>query len=183
MKDSWKVAGARADRQTVTPDWQPTDQQLIDGVQLHQILPVISSDREMTEIIRLDWFEDPPTIEQVFQVTLRTGAISAWHGHAKTTDHLYVAHGVVRIALYDRRPDSPTQGRVNEFTLSTRRPGLLVVPPKVWHGLQNVGEGDALVINSVDYAYCYENPDHWRVSPETSEIPFDFLDRRYRPQD
>lgn len=174
MKNDWKVSDAKPDRQTVTRDWRPVDLELISGVRLREVRPVIGRDRELTEVFRLDWFDDSPPIEQIFQVTLRPGALSAWHGHAETTDRLYVAEGTVRFVLYDQRPESPTRGRVNEFILSPRRPGLLVVPPQVWHGLQNVGGGTAIVMGGVDHAYCYEKPDHWRAPADSPDIPFEF---------
>ncbi len=74
--------------------------------------------------------------------------------------------------LYDARPDSPTAGRVNEFRLGERRPGLVIVPPGVWHGLRNLLSETSTVLNLVDRAYDYEDPDHWRVPPDSPEIPY-----------
>jgi dTDP-4-dehydrorhamnose 3,5-epimerase len=44
----------------------------------------------------------------------------------------------------------------------------------VWHGVQNVHPGPSSVLNLVDRAYRYEAPDHWRLPPDTAEIPYRF---------
>ena len=79
-----------------------------------------------------------------------------------------------RIVLYDSRPESPTCGTVNEFKLGTERGGLVVIPPKVWHGVQNLHPENSIMINLVDKAYQYEDPDHWRLPQNTRLIPYRF---------
>ena len=135
----------------------------------------IPSDRGVvTEIYRRDWKLDEEEVDQAFQVLILPGGISAWHAHQVTTDRLFVSMGLVRIVLYDPRRDSPTYGMVNEFRLGPVRPGLLVVPPKVWHGVQNMGAEAAVVVNLSDRAYRYEDPDHWRLPPGSPEIAYRF---------
>jgi hypothetical protein len=55
------------------------------------------------------------------------------------------------------------------------RPLLVVAPPGVWHGLKALGATPSLTLNLVDRAYSYETPDHWRLPPDTPEIPFSLL--------
>jgi dTDP-4-dehydrorhamnose 3,5-epimerase len=95
--------------------------------------------------------------------------------HLRTTDRLFVNAGEVKIALFDSRPDSPTHGMVNEFRLGERRPALVIVPAGVWHGLKNLqSEQQGTVLNIVDRAYEYTDPDHWRLPADTPEIPYSF---------
>ena len=171
--NDWLLEGATKDRQTITPRWVPSAQTLIDGVEVHEVLNVPKSNGYLTEIFRAEWLGNP-AIDQVFQVVLEPGALSAWHTHAVTTDRLFVSSGIVRIALYDGREGSPTHGLVNEFRFGTIRPALLVVPPRVWHGVENIGSSHAFVLNIVDRAYDYEDPDHWRVPADSDQIPFRF---------
>jgi dTDP-4-dehydrorhamnose 3,5-epimerase len=63
---------------------------------------------------------------------------------------------------------------LNEFRLGMMRPGLVVVPPKVWHGVQNLADEPSSLVNLVDQAYRYENPDHWRVPPDSPHVPYRF---------
>jgi len=61
---------------------------------------------------------------------------------------------------------------VNELNVGDARPTFLVLPPGVWHGLQNVGSTDALVLNFPTAAYKYDDPDHYRLPFDTTEIPY-----------
>ena len=176
----WKLEGTRRDAQSITAEWEFTTQKLIDGVALKEIKSVPKASGSLTEVFRRDWGLDELPVDQVFQVRLKPGAISAWHAHEVTTDRLFVNHGLIQIVLYDSRPGSPTRGMVNEFKLGGIRPGLVVIPPKVWHGIRNINSGDSLILNLVDQAYNYENPDHWRVPQDSPEVPFSFeeVDRK-----
>jgi dTDP-4-dehydrorhamnose 3,5-epimerase len=174
MADEWRLAGAAKDNQTITARWTPSDLRLIDGVTIREVLNVPKSNGYLTEIFRGEWAEGGGNADQVFQVVLDPGAISAWHAHARTTDRLFVSYGRARIVLYDAREESPTRGVVNELRFGTIRPALIQVPARVWHGVQNVSDGPSIVLNLVDRAYDYEDPDHWRVPPDSPEIPFRF---------
>lgn len=170
----WLIDGAVKDRQTVTASWAPSDQRLIDGVIVREVANVPKQNGYLTEILRRDWGLDTLGIDQIFQTVLNAGAISAWHAHATTTDRLFVSIGLFRIVLYDAREDSPTHGLLNEFRFGTVRPALLVVPPRVWHGVQNIAAASSALLNIVDRAYDYDDPDHWRVPPGDPAIPFEF---------
>ena len=63
---------------------------------------------------------------------------------------------------------------VAEHRLSLQRPTLVVVPPGVFHGVKALGSQPAMLINMVDHAYSYEDPDHWRLPEDTREIPYRF---------
>ena len=52
--------------------------------------------------------------------------------------------------LFDNRESSATRGVINEFRFGTIRPALVVVPPRVWHGVQNIGTSPGIVLNVVD---------------------------------
>jgi dTDP-4-dehydrorhamnose 3,5-epimerase len=166
------LPGATKDEQSVTADWAVL-RETIDGVRLIEVRNVIGESGHTTEILRSDWFPDGEVaLDQVFQVTLDGHAVSAWHVHMQTTDRLFVNVGQVKVVLYDARPGSPTHGLVNDFRLGDRRPGLVIVPAGVWHGIKNLQTSEARVLNLVDRAYEYEDPDHWRLPPDTTEIPY-----------
>ena len=90
------------------------------------------------------------------------------------TDRLHIAQGYAKIVLYDARSSSPTKGKINEFCLGSDRQGLVVVPNGVWHAMQNMSHEPCLVINLVDKAYSYDDPDHWRLPLDTGQIPYAF---------
>lgn len=172
--NDWLLEGTIQDQQSITADWQPANRSLIEGVQIIDVQNVIKNNGYLTEICRGNWLEGNTGIDQVFQVALWPNGLSAWHTHELTTDRLFVTLGTLKIVLYDARSNSPTFGRVNELRVSHIRPQLIVVPPRVYHGVQNIGPETALLLNMVDKAYRYESPDHFRIDPATDLIPYRF---------
>ena len=172
---AWQLPGSVRDRQSVTADWQRVTDGLIDGAALFEMRNVLGPQGHLTEIYRADWKLDEAGVEQVFQSLFEPGGVSAWHAHEHTRDRLFVASGAMRIVLYDARVDSPSFGRVNEFRLGSLRPGVVSVPPKVWHGVENLSSGPALLLNLVDRAYRYEGPDHFRLPADSDQIPYRLL--------
>jgi dTDP-4-dehydrorhamnose 3,5-epimerase len=171
---NWLLPGATKDTQSVTRDWQFTTQKTIEGVSLKEVDHVPKENGYLTELFRKDWNLDDFPVEQVFQVTLSPGKISAWHSHEHATDRIFVNQGQMKLVLYDRRSDSATCGYINEFRIGILRPTLVVIPPKVWHGLQNLSDKMSSVLNLVDKSYTYEDPDHWRLPWDTHQIPYTF---------
>jgi dTDP-4-dehydrorhamnose 3,5-epimerase len=125
-------------------------------------------------LFRRDWFDADAAVGQVFQVLVNPGAVSAWHAHATTTDRLFVIQGTMRVVLYDAREDSPTDGSINDLIVNLYRPTLIVVPPRVWHGVQTLSDEAGIIMNMPDHAYRYEDPDHWRLPADTDRIPYRF---------
>ena len=79
-----------------------------------------------------------------------------------------------RVVLYDAREGSPTHAVVAGHCLGPQRPTLLIVPPGVFHGVKALGAEPAVLINMVDAAYTYDDPDHWRLPSDTTRIPYRF---------
>ena len=166
--------GAQKDQQSVTSDWNSL-QDAIAGVRVREMKNVVKSGGDiLCEVFRRDWVLDDGDVDQVFQSVMNPGSISAWHLHRFTTDRLFASHGLVQIVLFDGRQDSATHGRINEFRFGAVRPALLVIPPGVFHGVRNISPEPALLLNLVNQAYRYEDPDHWRLPLGTDKIPYRF---------
>ncbi len=165
------LPGARCDAQSVTRDWQPL-QPLIHGVAVKEVRNVPKNNGMLTEIWRQDWGLDSVALSQVFQNLIEGNAVTSWHVHRVTTDRIFVNHGLMKLVLYDGRRGSPTFDLINEFRIGLVRPALVVVPPGVWHLVQNLTATPSMLLNLVDRAYDYENPDHWRLPADTAEIPY-----------
>lgn len=173
MSDAWKLHGAARDIQSITKDWQLVGQELIDGVVVRETANVVTGYGRLTELYRSEWDEGP--VGQVFQSALDTGQVSAWHAHGETRDRLFVTMGRMLVVLYDARVGSTTHGLLNVFRYGEHRPALISVPPRVWHGVKNIGQTPGALVNVVDHAYSYADPDHFRVPADSGEIPFDIL--------
>lgn len=174
-ENAWLLPGAAKDQRSITADWQFVSQNLIEGVRLKEVRHVPKQNGYLTEVYRKDWDLDEFPVDQVFQVTLDPGKISAWHSHATTIDRIFVNQGTMKIVLYDARTDSPTYGQINEFRFGMTRPTLILIPPKVWHGIQNLASEPSSILNLVDEAYQYEDPDHWRLPWDSDHIPYRFI--------
>ena len=173
----WNFSGTK-DIQTTHANWNLAVTPHIHGVEMKQITNVLTDDGTLTEIYRKDWQLDDLPVEQVFQKIMSPGGISAWHAHNKATDRLFCGYGRIKVVLYDARKQSPTEGQLSVHRLALERPALLVIPPGVWHGVQAVSDTPAIVINAVDVAYDYEDPDHWRLPSDSPQIPYQFARRR-----
>lgn len=166
----WHIPGGTKDSQSVTPHWERIHPaRLIEGVQIFRPQNVLTGYGRLVEAWRIDWRLDNEPVGQVFASVLHPGSISAWHAHGQTTDRLFFGvQGTLRLVLFDRR-----SGELNEFVLGEHRPGLVVIPPTIWHGVMNVSPGPATLLNVVSEGYCYSDPDHWRLPPESEHIPYD----------
>ncbi len=146
---------------------------LIEAVAVRQAKVLPDERGRLGEIIRADdpWFEK---FGQVYFTTTYPGVVKAWHYHKKQTDHFYVIRGIVKIALYDNRKDSPTYGVVNQLYLGEHCPGLVRIPPGVQHGWMCVGQTQAYIVNIVSEMYDYAEPDEFRTDPHENDIPYDW---------
>lgn len=165
------LPGAKKDQQLVTNDWQKLQQPIV-GVHSREVLHVLRDHGVITEMFRPEWDVTGMPVVHAYQSRLFPGAIGAWSCHARSIDRLFVNQGHLKVVLYDGRKDSATHGHINEFYVGDARPTFLVIPVGVWHGLQNLGATDALVLNFPTIAYQYEDPDHYRLPYNTPEIPY-----------
>ncbi len=163
----------KKDSPSMTSDWRRV-MNFIDGVQIKQTRHIITGSSITTELFRTDWPELQHSAQHIMQVVMHPEAISAWHHHKKQTDGFFVNMGLVRLVMYDDRNQSPTRGLVNEFRLGHIDPCLVVVPPGVWHGLQNLQSAASGFLNITDHPYQYDDPDEWRLPADTDVIPYQF---------
>ena len=145
----------------------------IEGVKLKR-LRVIPDDRgRLMEILRSD---DELFIKfgQLYMTTVYPGVVKAWHYHKKQTDNFACIHGMMKVALYDPRDDSPTRGEVNEFFMGVWNPIRLRIPPGVYHGFKCISTSEAIIINTPTEPYNRDDPDEYRLPAHTDEIPYDW---------
>lgn len=104
---------------------------------------------------------------------MHSGVAKAWHIHRKQVDWWYVASGVLKVALHDARPDSPTYRRTMEFLLGDGEPPRVVrIPPGVAHGLKCLqGPAHLFYVTS----RVYDPSDEGRIPHDDPEIGYDWL--------
>jgi dTDP-4-dehydrorhamnose 3,5-epimerase len=152
----------------------------VEGVRLHMLGPLQADHRgSLLEVIdaRHPFWQEP--IVYAYRITVRPGRIKGWGMHKLQSDRYFMASGRVRVVLFDGRAHSPTYQRFAEFQFTDETPGLLYIPPGVWHGDQNTGDRDAVIVNFPTRAYDHDRPDKYRIDTSSGEIPFDWTLKDY----
>ena len=140
--------------------------EFIDGVAFRPTRPVPHEDGHVTEVARANWEVLGGPIVQVHITTTLPGRIRAWGLHQEITDRLFVVSGLVKIVVFDGRTESRTFGRINEFTVSAKNPGLLIIPPNLYHGWKNIDTTEAVIINMPTRMYHH-------LAPDALDLPWD----------
>lgn len=145
---------------------------LIHGVELERFTGFHDNRGSMipTLDVRKAFWREP--VIYAYLVTVRPGTIKGWGMHKVQTDRYSVLRGQVRVVLFDGREDSPDKGSFCEIWFTDECPGLLRIPPGVWHADQNWGSTEALIMNYPTHAYNPADPDKYRIDPHSGIIPF-----------
>ncbi|BEH11544.1 MULTISPECIES: dTDP-4-dehydrorhamnose 3,5-epimerase family protein [Geobacter] len=108
---------------------------MIDGVVIKDLATHTDERGFFRELIRVtdDFFSEG--FGQLSHSLMYQGVAKAWHIHRTQIDWWYVGCGVLKVALSDRRPDSPTFGTTMELFMGENQPArVLRIPPGVAHG-------------------------------------------------
>jgi dTDP-4-dehydrorhamnose 3,5-epimerase len=149
---------------------------VIDGVTLKDIITHGDDRGFFREIIRGtdDFFADG--FGQLSHSLVQQGVLKAWHGHVHQTQWTYAASGVLRVAIHDLRPDSPTRGVTEEVTIGDGHAAVVYrLPPGVVHGYRCVA-GPAHVIYVT--SGTYDPADEVRVPHDGVSIAYDWTEFR-----
>lgn len=83
--------------------------------------------------------------------------VKAWHRHRLQTDFWMVLHGHLKAGIYREADNRAWQAVVGE-----KKPGVLIIPPELWHGAATVGEVQAGLLYYVTHSYNPAAPDEQR---------------------
>ena len=109
---------------------------------------------------------------QLSHSLVKQGVVKAWHLHKVQTQWTYAVSGLLRVALHDTRPGSPTFRETMEFTAGDGRPPLIYsFPPGVAHGYR-CAEGPAHVLYVT--SGVYDLGDELRLPQDAPEIGYDW---------
>jgi dTDP-4-dehydrorhamnose 3,5-epimerase len=146
---------------------------MIDGVKIKKLKVIPDERGRLMEILRAD--DDLfSRFGQVYMTTTYPGVVKAWHKHQKQTDNVVCVRGMIKLALYDPREDSPTFKEVNQFYIGVHNPMLVQIPPDIYHGWMCVSREEAMIVNIPTEVYNYEKPDEQRLDPHQNDIPHDW---------
>ncbi len=90
--------------------------------------------------------------------------IKAWHRHEKQTDFWCCLTGHLKTGVYRE-----TDEKAWLLVMGEKKPGVLIIPPGLWHGAACVGATPAGLLYYVTHQYDPAKPDEHRR-------PFDSVD-------
>lgn len=85
------------------------------------------------------------------------GVVKAWHRHDRQTDFWICLQGHLKVGAY--RDADHTAWMI---VAGEKRPGVLIIPPPLWHGAACVGPEPAGLLYYVTQTYDHEQPDEHR---------------------
>ncbi len=145
---------------------------MIEGVVVKELKTHLDDRGFFREIIRVtdDFFGEG--FAQWSHSLMFQGVIKAWHVHRRQVDWWYVAVGVLKVALYDLRPDSPTHKRLMECRMGEGQTAdVLRIPPGVAHGCKVLqGPSHLFYITSK----VYDPEDEGRIPHDDPGIGYDW---------
>lgn len=146
---------------------------MIDGVKVKKIITHCDDRGYFREVLRDD-DDIAAKFGQISTSLAYPGVIKAFHWHYKQDDQWYFAAGNAQVVLYDRRPDSPTQGQTDTFILGDNNPIMVHIPVGVAHGYRVLGNQPAILVYHTTNSYNPDDPDEERIAHDDPEIGFDW---------
>jgi len=145
---------------------------MIQGVTFKSLVTHADERGFFRELIRTTDGFFQPGFGQLSHAVSHTGALKAWHGHKVQMQWSYVLAGLMKVALYDTRPDSPTYKQTSEFLAGEGQAvAVYNLPPGVLHGHRCLsGPLHIIYVTSA----TYDPADEIRVPAQTAEIPYDW---------
>ncbi len=102
------------------------------------------------------------------------GVIKAFHWHQEQDDIWYIASGMARVVLYDRRSESPTFKVTQVIFAGEDNPLSILIPKGIAHGYQVLGNAPVLMFYHTTHNYNPKAPDEFRIPFDDPEIGFDW---------
>ena len=146
---------------------------LIEGVNIKKLTPILDERGYLQECFRSDWamFEK---FGQAYITVAFPNVVKAWHLHKIQTDNMVCLWGNAKLVLSDNRENSSTHKKVNEIFFGEKKPLLITIPPNIWHGFKAVGNKKMMVLNVPTELYSYSEPDEYRLPYNSEEIDYDW---------
>jgi dTDP-4-dehydrorhamnose 3,5-epimerase len=130
------------------------------GVKTYEIKLLPDERGFFSEVLRTDWKEFLED-EQITQINLSysyPNIVRAWHKHIRgQIDHFLVIQGALKICAYEEET-----GKMVEVVSSSKKPAVVRIPGKYFHGIKAVSNEPAILIYFVNRLYDYKNPDELR---------------------
>lgn len=144
---------------------------MIDGV---RVIPLRQIPDERGKVMHMLRRDDPhfERFGEIYFSVVYPGVIKGWHLHQRMTLNYAVISGMIKLVLYDGRPESPTHKAVQELFIGEAYYALVTVPPKIWNGFKGIGVMPAIVANCATEPHDPE--EIVRMDPFSKDIPYNW---------
>ncbi|MFC1941145.1 dTDP-4-dehydrorhamnose 3,5-epimerase family protein [Chloroflexota bacterium] len=142
---------------------------MIEGVIIHNLSKIPDERGMIMHMLRCD---DPHFTKfgEIYFSTGYPGVIKGWHEHTKQTQNNAVIQGMIKLVLYDNRPDSPTYKELMEIITGEDNYQLIQIPPNIINGYKTIGNKTAIVANCATLPH---DPDEMiRYDPLGDKVPY-----------
>jgi len=142
---------------------------MIDGV---QVIPLKRIPDERGTIMHMMRATDPhfQQFGEIYFSTVYKGVVKGWHWHREMTLNYACVFGRIKLALFDERDGSPTQGELMEIFLGPDQYSLVIIPPEVWNGFKGMSEPYSIVANCC--THVHDPSRSKRLDPFNNHIPY-----------
>jgi dTDP-4-dehydrorhamnose 3,5-epimerase len=147
--------------------------QMIEGVVFKELITHVDERGFFRELIRVtdDFFAEG--FGQLSHSLVYPGVVKAWHAHKTQVQWTYVICGLLKVALHDYRPKSPSYRETMEFLSGDNQPVCVYCfPPGVAHGYKCI-HGPAYVLYVTSSVYDPE--DEIRIAHDDPAIGYDWM--------
>lgn len=149
---------------------------MIDGVAVRPLQRIPDERGTVMHMLRAD---DPhfDRFGEIYFSRVYPGVVKGWHRHRRMTLNYAVVTGMIKLVLYDDRPQSPTRAERMELFIGDEHYALVTVPPLVWNGFKGIGTEPAIVANCATEPH--DPTEIERLDPTSACIPYQW-DVRHR---
>lgn len=113
-----------------------------------------------------------PGFGQAYVTQSFQGVVKAWYRHRQQVDQIATIVGLIKLVLYDDRPDSPTRDTLHTIIMGELQPRLVAIPPGIWHGFKAIGDTSAFLLHLNTIPYNFDAPDEERLPMDDPKIPY-----------
>ena len=119
---------------------------MIQGVEIHPLRQIPDERGKIMHMLKASdkHFEK---FGEIYFSVVYPGVIKGWHLHKKMVLNYAVVSGMIKLALFDDRRKSSTEGQIQEIFIGEDNYCLVKIPSGVWNGFKGIGTKPAIVAN------------------------------------
>lgn len=143
---------------------------MIHDVVIKDVTPLLNEQGGILHMVR----EDETSLfsrfgELYFSIT-NPGVVKGWHRHGRQHNIFSCVRGTLRLALFDGRSGSPSNGAVQVLEFGEGHHKIVRIPAGVTYGWKNIGVTPALLVNLASEKH--DPADATRVPIDSPEVPY-----------